>query len=152
MISKQKKQPVAPANEKFNKSDEPILELYRRYYVLEAASIPLETCSDALRAGLVARYGELGEDRSASKFWAHDPDYFELIRLNTEIDQLQYEKDVVIEELVATSAVASAGATAKLRIGLNLWRGLEMSNMDFYEVATLAFMEDAARMLTELQP
>jgi hypothetical protein len=127
-------------------AEDPILGLYRRYRALEDTSLHIEERDTLLRAGLTERCGEIGRDRPAYQCWGQDLAYAELMRLNDESDQTSNALADVTDEIMETPATTLAGLQCKMRVGLDLWP--TSGGDDYHELAALAFMKDALRMLS----
>jgi hypothetical protein len=127
-------------------AEDPILALYCRYRELEDASLRIEELTDLVRAGLTERCGEPRRDRPANQCWGQDPAYTELLRLNDECDQAAEGLTDVTDKIMETPATTLAGLQRKMRVGLDLWP--TSGGDDYHELAALAFMKDALRLLS----
>jgi hypothetical protein len=129
---------------------DPVLALWRHYNDLLRQQDPVSHSATALRAALVARWGNAGAATlPANILWGHDPQYAELVRLNTESDRLGgliMDTGYAIEDTPATSL---AGLRAKIQCAIQLWPTNQdyFDNCDYHEDFALAALRDADRLL-----
>jgi hypothetical protein len=132
-----------------SETQDPVIILYQRYRELEDTLSPVFGRTEAIRAGLVERWGEVIGRESALERWGHDPAYAELLRVGAETDRLSNAIFELTNKMVETPATTLAGIRAKMQVGLDVWPTGEDMADDYHETAALAFMKDALRLLDE---
>jgi hypothetical protein len=129
---------------------DPVLALWRQSLELDCQQDRALKPTCALRAALVARWGEPRYPVSAADLWGHDPEYHELSRLIDESDRISQLQTDIEDAIAATPATSLAGLKVKVRLAMSLWpTGKLLEETDHHEDFALEVLRDADRLLAK---
>jgi hypothetical protein len=114
---------------------DPILEAYRRYRALNDEKDPFSAQAQAIRAGLVERWGEV---RFARDAWERDPAHPELIRLIEKSNSLNSQLLDATDLIINTPATTLPGLLLKLQVALDVWPTRADEDPEYHEDAAIA--------------